>query len=219
MDQNPQDHRDNVEKEVNWLELPNDVLSLISNKLIQIYDYIYFGSVCHPFHSIYTANRHLIPRQLPFLMITTEFNFSDHQTRSLYSITDDYFFNFQLPVPQDRIIVGSTYGWLVTTNRGNLKVTLFNPFLQFNNLIHLPDLPPNNKFEAYQHCRDLFSGKELGTNSTKLALGTLVVRASASLLVTPYVLNWEYFQLFNHIPNSSHREVCLPRSLVFSKCA
>ncbi|PIA41847.1 hypothetical protein AQUCO_02200343v1 [Aquilegia coerulea] len=159
MDQKPppekkeEDDDDSIQREVNWLQLPNDVLSLISNKLITIYDYIFFGAVCHPLHSIYKENRLLIPRQLPFLMITTEFNLSDNQTRSLYSITDDYFFNFQLPVPQNKIIVGSTYGWLVTTIRDNRDVSLFNPFLHFNNQIDLPELPPNDKFEAYQHCR------------------------------------------------------------------
>ncbi|KAF5199730.1 F-box protein skip23 [Thalictrum thalictroides] len=146
MDQNPSPvKKRNGNSIVNWLELPDHVVSLISNKLIQIKDYIQFGSVCQPWHSIYTENRHHISQQLPFLMITTELNLSDEKTRSFYNVVEKKILNFKVRVHQNRIIVGSSHGWLVSIFRGNKRfISLLNPFLSVNNQIRLPYVRSKN---------------------------------------------------------------------------
>ncbi|PIA56447.1 hypothetical protein AQUCO_00700643v1 [Aquilegia coerulea] len=145
MNQNPSPAK---RRNVNWLELPDHVVSHISNKPIEIKDYIQFGSVCQPWRFIYTENRHQIPRQLPFLMITTENNFSDEKTRSLYNVVNKRILNFKVRVHQDRIIVGSSHGWLVTFFRENRRfISLLNPFLSVNNEIRLPYVKSKNEVD------------------------------------------------------------------------
>ncbi|PIA35171.1 hypothetical protein AQUCO_03600078v1 [Aquilegia coerulea] len=123
---------------LDWLELPDHVLSLIATKLvINIKDYIYFGSVCRAWRSVYTGYPHpLPPPQPPLLLLATELN-QDDQTRSFYSLAEERVLNFRVPVPHDRHCRGSSHGWLVTVHN-DWEITLFNPFLADNNEIQLP---------------------------------------------------------------------------------
>ncbi|KAF5183992.1 hypothetical protein FRX31_026419 [Thalictrum thalictroides] len=106
---------------VDWLTLPEHMLSLISEKLFcNIKDYVRFGAVCRSWLSIYTENRHHLPRQLPMLMIPTD---DDHtHTRSFYSLTKKRVLNFQAPVAHNLLCRGSCHGWLVTVDRVTINV-------------------------------------------------------------------------------------------------
>ncbi|PIA46043.1 hypothetical protein AQUCO_01600366v1 [Aquilegia coerulea] len=125
---------------VDWLQLPEDVLSEIPFKFIDIIDNIRFGAVCHTWRSVYIDNNrfHHLPRQPPLLMLATQLNLDD-QTRSFYSLVEKKVFNFQVPVPHNLFISGSSYGWLVTVSETH-QVSLFNPFASVNNEIKLPPL-------------------------------------------------------------------------------
>ncbi|KAF5188897.1 hypothetical protein FRX31_021518 [Thalictrum thalictroides] len=132
--------------EVNWLDLPFHVMSLILLKLVYVKDYIRFGAVCQSWHSIYTHNRddyirHL-PHQLPVLIVTTEAekHIRHWQTRSYYDLSENRVCKFPLSVPHCDYFHSffSSEGWLIRDE--GQYVSLFNPFLSVDNVIMLPSL-------------------------------------------------------------------------------
>ncbi|PIA49844.1 hypothetical protein AQUCO_01300530v1 [Aquilegia coerulea] len=145
------------ERKRNWLDLPDHILSLVSDLLIDINDYIRFGVVCWPWRRIYTENRshRTIHHQLPLLVIPA----SDepcpcdlkNQTRSFYSLSNKKIIpNFQVRLPH-KFCRGSTQGWLVTVDENLSDVSLFNPFLSHDNEIQLPSIQtlPHEEFDIY----------------------------------------------------------------------
>ncbi|PIA56427.1 hypothetical protein AQUCO_00700627v1 [Aquilegia coerulea] len=135
---NPLDHHEKNQEEVDWLEIPDHILSLVTIKLNYIKDYIRFGAVCQSWHSVYVENRyhHHFFHKPPLLMLATELN-HDNQTRSFYSLAEKRVIEFRVPVPHDRLCRGSTYGWLVMVSK-DWDITLLNPFSSLNNVIQLP---------------------------------------------------------------------------------
>ncbi|PIA56520.1 hypothetical protein AQUCO_00700695v1 [Aquilegia coerulea] len=125
------------DRQIDWSELPDHIIYLFATKLFHIKDYINFGGVCHSWHSVYVENRHSLPRQPPLLLLATELNNDDDQTRSFYSITEKRVLNFRVPLPHNRHCPGSSHGWLVTVG-DDWEIALLNPFSPVNNKIHLP---------------------------------------------------------------------------------
>ncbi|PIA55487.1 hypothetical protein AQUCO_00700051v1, partial [Aquilegia coerulea] len=127
--------------EINWLDLPDHILSLIADLLNREKDLIHFGAVCHPWQSVCidTLTRRRSHR-LPLLMFATEY-YQDDQTRSFYNLTDSTVYDAQVQVPHNMHCPGSSHGWLFTVCPKTFKV----PFLSSNNEITLPPLT------AFQH--------------------------------------------------------------------
>ncbi|PIA50502.1 hypothetical protein AQUCO_01300913v1 [Aquilegia coerulea] len=138
-----------IAEEVNWLDLPFHLMSLILLKLVYIKDYIHFGAVCQSWYSIYKQNLddyilHL-PRQLPILLVTTEplpeFHEYHHwQTHNFFDLSENRVCEFPLPVPHYTYYYSfySSQGWLIYDDCS--EVSLFNPFLSDDNVITLPAL-------------------------------------------------------------------------------
>ncbi|PIA27540.1 hypothetical protein AQUCO_07600006v1 [Aquilegia coerulea] len=132
----------NPSRELNWLDLPNHVVLLITDKLITpVRDYIRFGAVCRSWRSIYTNNLHWyrthLPPQLPLLLMLSPNDDVEHSF--LYSLTENKLYNFPFVVPDDKDCCGSTQGWLVVTVY-NSEIHLLNPWLTVNNEIKLPSI-------------------------------------------------------------------------------
>ncbi|KAF5206649.1 hypothetical protein FRX31_003765 [Thalictrum thalictroides] len=111
-----------------WLDLPDHILTLITDKLNDNTDFIHFGVVCHTWLSFYTENLpyRKFHRQLPFLLIPTEVN--DYykklpSQRRLFSLsTKKIISSIELQVPPQMSCIGSTEGWVsVSRARHRLK--------------------------------------------------------------------------------------------------
>ncbi|PIA26366.1 hypothetical protein AQUCO_09400014v1 [Aquilegia coerulea] len=92
-------------------ELPDELLTQIAYKLIDIKDYICFGAVCKLWFSMFINEiQYHIPQQVPVLMFPDDDE--DTQTRRFYSLTEKRLHHSRLQVPQNRIVINSSCGWL-----------------------------------------------------------------------------------------------------------
>ncbi|XP_059643412.1 probable F-box protein At1g44080 [Cornus florida] len=117
-------------EEPDWAYLPKNLLDMILDKLVSLSEYVRFGAVCKPWQSVAMGNKHKFvqnkfSRQVSFLLVPSRDN-SDER-RSLYSITHNKLYDFQLRVPYRKRLSGSSYGWLFTVKE-SLGVILMNPF-------------------------------------------------------------------------------------------
>ncbi|XP_059654033.1 F-box protein At2g17036-like [Cornus florida] len=117
-------------KESDWAFLPKILLDMILDKLVSFSEYVRFGAVCKPWRYVAMDNKlkfiqNKFLGQVPFLMVPSKDN-SDER-RSLYSITHNKLYDFQLRVPYIKRLSGSSHGWLFTVE-DSLAVTLMNPF-------------------------------------------------------------------------------------------
>lgn len=135
---------DSSNKVVDWLELPELILSLVAQKFQRQKDFIRFGAVCQSWRSIFKYLQSQATPRLPLLMLATELN-RDSQTRSFYSLTEKKVCNSQVPVAHHKFCPGSSHGWIVTVSEDK-QVSLFNPFISVDNEIHLP---PLTAFESH----------------------------------------------------------------------
>jgi hypothetical protein len=126
--------------EVDWGNLEVLPLSLIFDKLVERIDHIYFSVVGKNWYSIAKVNyqnRQVKNNVLPMLMIPTKRKC--RTKRSLYGISSNTFYNFQLQVPYNKRFCGSSHGWVAKVEYSNdTIITLINPF---KNQVSIP-LPP-----------------------------------------------------------------------------
>ncbi|KAL5704026.1 hypothetical protein ACHQM5_022503 [Ranunculus cassubicifolius] len=120
-----------VNRDVDWLELLDDIVHQIVDKLINYKDYVYFGVVCKKWRSIYTQGiqSHLLcrERQFPMLLLPSEIN-QEGQTRCLYNVVEKRVCRPRMQLSHTRRCIGSSHGWLVIVCE-NYDVYLHNPFL------------------------------------------------------------------------------------------
>ncbi|CAI8596625.1 unnamed protein product [Vicia faba] len=115
--------------EMDWGNLESHPLSLIFDKLVECLDHIYFSRVCKNWYSIAKfnyQNREIHNNVLPMLMIPTK----KRWVRSLYGISCKRDYQFKLPVPSNKRLCGSSYGWLAKVDycSQDTLITLINPF-------------------------------------------------------------------------------------------
>ncbi|XP_059627505.1 uncharacterized protein LOC132270343 [Cornus florida] len=99
--------------ESDWAWLPKNLLDVIMDRLDSQSDYVRFGAVCKPWRFVamenkvkYVKNKYHI--QVPLLMVPTKDN--SEERRSLYNITHNKIYDFQLRVPYKKRCCGSSYG-------------------------------------------------------------------------------------------------------------
>ncbi|XP_058784058.1 F-box protein SKIP23-like [Vicia villosa] len=115
---------------IDWSNLEALPLSLIFDKLVERIDHICFSFVCKNWYSIAKfnyQNRQIHNNVLPMLMVPTE---NCRMERSLYGISLKKIYKFRLPVPYEKRLCGSSYGWLAKVDYSSKVtiITLLNPF-------------------------------------------------------------------------------------------
>ncbi|XP_059629224.1 putative F-box protein At5g55150 [Cornus florida] len=103
---------------------------MILDNLVSLSEFVRFGAVCKPWQSVAMENKltfvqNKFSTQVPFLMVPLKDNNDDR--RSLYSITHNKLYDFQLRVPYKERLCGSSHGWLIGIEKSSI-VTLMNPF-------------------------------------------------------------------------------------------
>jgi hypothetical protein len=137
---------------VDWGNLEALPLSLIFNKLVERIDHIYFSVVCKNWYSIAKfsyQNRQIKNNVLPMLMIPTKRRC--RTKRCLYGISSNKIYHFQLPLPYNKRLCGSSHGWVAKVDFISKLtiITLLNPF---KNLVSIP-LPPIYMPDIYRRVR------------------------------------------------------------------
>ncbi|KAE8057321.1 hypothetical protein FH972_014022 [Carpinus fangiana] len=123
-----------------WMQLPQDLLQLIANKLATVYsDYVRFRAVCpQGGSSVPRVPRHL-PPQFPWLMLPlSESHLQYH--RSFYGLSTDQTHHIYLPeASRPELRVDSSNGWLVIFNNcKSSAILVLNPVTLDKH--HLPPL-------------------------------------------------------------------------------
>ncbi|XP_059646115.1 putative F-box protein At3g25750 [Cornus florida] len=141
--------------ESDWAWLPKDLLAMILDKLVSLSDYVRFGVVCKEWQYVVMENKVEFlqkkgGRQVPFLMVPTEDN--TEERRSLYSITHNKLYDFQLRVPYTKRLSGSSHGWLFTVEE-SFALTLINPFS--GDTIQLPPIMDRAEFDRVEDDIDI----------------------------------------------------------------
>ncbi|XP_059669576.1 F-box protein At2g17036-like [Cornus florida] len=129
-----------------WAYLPKHLLDLIMHKLVSISDCVRFGAVCKPWLSMAMENKvkffeNKWCRQVPFLMVSTE---DSNERRSLYNISHNKLYDFELRIPYKKRFCGSSHGWLFTVEE-SFAITLINPFS--SDTIQLPPIMDRAEFD------------------------------------------------------------------------
>ncbi|XP_059627461.1 putative F-box protein At3g25750 [Cornus florida] len=128
-------------EESDWVWLPKNLLDMILNNLVSLSEFVRFGAVCKPWQCVAMENevkfvQNKFSTQVPFLIVPLKDN-NDDERRSLYSITHNKLYDFQLRVPYKERLCGSSHGWLFGIEKSS-SVTLMNPFSSFT--IELPPI-------------------------------------------------------------------------------
>lgn len=130
-----------------WASLHGDILEVILDKLVVVYDYIRFSSVCKSWNSVamnhkenHKENRmRLSNHELPWLVLRPRGNYKEWH---LYNVVTREFFNFPLLLPFEKIsstalwCYGSCYGWLSFMAESDSSLIVLNPLSGV--IIHLP---------------------------------------------------------------------------------
>ncbi|CAI0400593.1 unnamed protein product [Linum tenue] len=115
-----------------WAWLPDHILDSILKNLASLQDYLWFSTVCKPWHAAAEAQKRRRiatspQKQVPLLLVPTQDR--SHEWRSLYCTTrDDRLLPTKLRIPwQYRRCCGSSHGWLAF-EEDDFGITLYNPF-------------------------------------------------------------------------------------------
>lgn len=139
-----------------WLDLPEDLVCLILDELLELIDFVRFATVCKKWHSLakhyyLTTQRWRRNQVLPMLLIPCGFKEVDTKATkakmlpsSLYSVSERrvYMNNFDSPVVPygTKRLVGCSYGWLAMLDEQRRIVAFVNPFRKSDAPILLPPL-------------------------------------------------------------------------------
>ncbi|XP_077248289.1 uncharacterized protein LOC143887930 [Tasmannia lanceolata] len=120
----------------NWPELPNDLLAVVFDHLPLSIHRIRFGAVCSSWYQFTMENCHWLDfhYQLPFMLV---YDKERTETRNFYNITENKFYDIQLPEFRGKWCCGSSEGWVVTVDEST-NIHLLDPFTSTQ--IQLPSL-------------------------------------------------------------------------------
>ncbi|XP_077248290.1 F-box protein SKIP23-like [Tasmannia lanceolata] len=119
-----------------WPELPNDLLAVVFDHLLLSIVRIRFGAVCSSWYQFTMENCHWLDfhYQLPFMLV---YDKERTETRNFYNITENKFYDIQLPEFHGKWCCGSSKGWVVTVDEST-NIHLLDPFTSTQ--IQLPSL-------------------------------------------------------------------------------
>ncbi|KAJ4764747.1 F-box family protein [Rhynchospora pubera] len=117
----------------NWSELPCDILEHLTS-FLPVQDYHRFSLVCLNWRMVAKQKRYSPIQQIPWLALGTEEN-----KRKFYNLLEDRHYYLDVPNLRDKVLCGSSYGWLFTLDR-KLKFHMVNPLTR--KCYDLPTPPP-----------------------------------------------------------------------------
>ncbi|CAL1369821.1 unnamed protein product [Linum trigynum] len=138
-----------------WAWLPDHILESILKNLVSLQDYLWFSTVCKPWHAAAKSQKRRRiatspQKQVPLLLVPTQDR--SHERRSLYCATrGDKLLPTKLRIPwQYRRCCGSSHGWLAF-EEDDFGITLYNPLTGAR--ISLPVTRSSNNFRTIEYHR------------------------------------------------------------------
>ncbi|TYK19445.1 F-box protein SKIP23-like [Cucumis melo var. makuwa] len=133
-----------------WTTLEYDILGVILNKMMSLYDYLQFSLVCKSWNFVALRHRHQrsvitseFP-QLPMLIVPSKDDIE--KQHCLYDVTNNKIRTADFKFCFNKRCCGSSFGWLIM-HEETFDVTLFNPFS--GTVIRLPPLPKEHEDDDY----------------------------------------------------------------------
>ncbi|KAF9586954.1 hypothetical protein IFM89_039826 [Coptis chinensis] len=131
-----------------WSSIPEELLSLICNRLDSVVDYLQLSMVCKPWRCVSMSPTKYPLRQLPLLMLPQE-KTSSTSRRSFLGLTkggEEFdktkVYELDLPEIHQHRCVGAAGNWIVTVDM-ELDMHIFNLFSK----VHV-NLPPQSTFDT-----------------------------------------------------------------------
>ncbi|ONK66499.1 uncharacterized protein A4U43_C06F8830 [Asparagus officinalis] len=132
-----------------WANLNRDLLQLIAEKITRHTDVLRFGATCKQWRSIVTNSLHFLPPKLPIslclpiqkpLPLLMQCPIEDKLgSINFLSVSDmKSYGKFLVPELNNKVIAGSSNGWLLTVELNSQEIKLLNPLTR--NQIPLPSL-------------------------------------------------------------------------------
>ncbi|KAL5073824.1 hypothetical protein RYX36_012808 [Vicia faba] len=144
---------------VEWAELPQEIIELISKRLTIYSDYLRFRCVCRTWNSCVPKTPLHLPPQLPWLILSHN-SFFDPSTHKIHHL------NLPLSASPRTSICGSSFGWLVILHQIS-EVRLLNPITHV--ILFLPSLYTFPKFVREGLGYNLFLNKVVLSSSPSLS--------------------------------------------------
>ncbi|XP_065006609.1 F-box protein SKIP23-like [Musa acuminata AAA Group] len=120
-----------------WTELPQELIKMVSDKMIDISDYVRLRAVCKSWRS--AAPPSSFTQRIPWLLLPYN---PDSGARSFFSLSTHQIYSLSSPQLRGRVTYGSSHGWLLTMDR-SFSVSLLNPvtnaFVRLPAITRLPD--------------------------------------------------------------------------------
>ncbi|XP_078163444.1 putative F-box protein At5g55150 [Carex rostrata] len=134
-----------------WSNLLEDILDEIMKKMCCV-DLATFGSVCKSWRLLYVNRLCCLPRKIPLGVPVLYFNAYklDSNSRKFVKMSgelesDEIF----MPEATNKWVCGSSWGWLVLTDKYGTDVSLLNPFTR--RVIQLPSFDTSEIIRAVSH--------------------------------------------------------------------
>ncbi|KAJ4806819.1 F-box family protein [Rhynchospora pubera] len=125
-------------EEPDWSDLPPELISLISRKLIDIFDFVRLRAICKTWRSAVQTSD-LAP-QLPWIMEYSDQSFEKGYMR-FYSLLTGKIHDVNFPKSIQKFITGSAYKYLFSYDMRTRECSLINPLTKEE--ISLPPTPAN----------------------------------------------------------------------------
>ncbi|XP_045799154.1 probable F-box protein At1g44080 [Trifolium pratense] len=206
-----------MEVAVDWGNLEALPLSLIFDKLVERIDHIYFSVVCKNWYSIAKfnyQNRQVKNNVLPMLMIPKR---KARKTRCLYGISTNTTYRFQLPLPHNKRLCGSSHGWVVKMDdiKQGTILTLLNPF---KNLVSIT-LPPLYMPDGYKRVRYYECNVHkvfLSSNPTTRPHDYVVVAIYGMLECLAFIKAGQEFWTYVNVDYNGFTDISFYKGLVYA---
>ncbi|XP_022923267.1 probable F-box protein At1g65740 [Cucurbita moschata] len=135
-------------KSRDWTALDYDVLGVILNKMVSLYDYLQFSLVCKSWYFLALHHKHQrsiiaskVP-QLPMLIVPSKDGLE--KQHCLYDLTTNIVRSVDFKFCFNKRCCGSSFGWLIMRDE-TLGIVLFNPFS--GAVIYLPPVATYDDIE------------------------------------------------------------------------
>ncbi|KAJ3681467.1 hypothetical protein LUZ60_015956 [Juncus effusus] len=115
---------------MDWAELNRDALFLISKKLGDILNFIWFRAVCKNWRLV--VGPHDCPPQLPwFIEYQAPYGSGDSSYRKFFSLYSQKIHTLHIPAAKGKVIFGTTNRYFLTHDYRHFSASLFNPLSRF----------------------------------------------------------------------------------------
>ncbi|KAF3323827.1 F-box protein SKIP23 [Carex littledalei] len=184
--------------QVDWSDLPSDLLQTISKRLHDIFDFTYFRAVCKKWRVATSISD--LPPQIPWLLEErNNVKNSGSENLRFYSLFSDKIRSIHCPPSRGKYLFGPSHGYLYAANLDSDYPTysLLNPLTNDEMIIN---------FERHFHSFLVCMGPDpMGCSDDHMAFSFLGDGLPETIgFYQPRNWEWDYVQVPHLISNSGH---------------